>query len=168
MANLRLVARSILSCCAFVVTAANAHVKFSPADASAGQRFTGTLTVGHGCAGSPTKRLRVRIPDGVIDVKPQEKPGWSMKIVVGRYAHPWIAGGRTFAEGVQEIIWAGRLPPKEHGAFTLQLRLADSLVSGARVLFPTVQECEKGVERWIDPSDDDEDPAPSLRVHAQP
>ena len=33
-----------------------------------------------------TTAIRVRIPEGVIDVKPMPKPGWTLNIVKGKYA----------------------------------------------------------------------------------
>ena len=44
--------------------------------------------VAHGCKGSPTTRVRVRIPEGVLSVKPQVKVGWTIGIVRTKLAVP--------------------------------------------------------------------------------
>ena len=35
----------------------------------------------HGCSGSPTTAIRVRVPAGIIGVKPMPKPGWQLNTV---------------------------------------------------------------------------------------
>jgi uncharacterized protein YcnI len=55
--------------------AAIAHVTISPASAPAGSYFFSTFTVPHGCDGSPTVTLRIKMPEGITSVKPQVKPG---------------------------------------------------------------------------------------------
>ena len=43
---------------------ASAHVTIDPAQAPAGSYVRATLRVAHGCKGSPTVRIRARIPEG--------------------------------------------------------------------------------------------------------
>lgn len=50
------------------------------------------------------------------------------------------------------------------GTFLLKARLSDDMVAGRKLMFPVYQQCEKGEERWIDPDDEDEHPAPFLTV----
>lgn len=148
--------------CALLLAAlpAAAHVTFATQEAAAGDTFEVNLKVPHGCNGSPTLRLRVRIPKGILEAKPQAKPGWKELLVDGK-------GG-----GPGEIAWHGRLPDKETGEFVFSARAAADIKPGTILHFPVVQECEKGVERWIDTKSkggtghgpDDDSPAPAIRI----
>ena len=53
----------------------------------------------HGCAGSPTVKLRVQIPEGVIGIKPMPKPGWTIETVKGKYATEYEFHGSKLSEG---------------------------------------------------------------------
>ena len=141
-----------------------------PADATAKL----VLKVPHGCAGSPTVNLLVRIPDGVLNVKPQPKPGWQLVTVKGKLATPITGGhGETITESVREVHWTGgRLSDDHYDEFVFRAKLPDK--PGATLYFPVVQECEKGVNRWIEiPAPgksrrDYKEPAPMLRLLAKP
>lgn len=152
--------------------AAFAHVTLETRQAPAGSSYKAVLKVPHGCEGSPTVRIRVQIPDGVIGVKPQPKPGWEVAIVKGRLAHPvQDSHGNMVTEGVREVIWSGgRLPDEHYDEFALNLKLPNA--PDTTLYFPTVQDCEKGVSRWIEiPEEgrsaaDYSKPAPALRLTA--
>jgi hypothetical protein len=60
---------------------AHAHIVAQPDQGKAGSYFETSLKVPHGCDGSSTVALRVGIPDGVLSIKPQMKPGWTVSIV---------------------------------------------------------------------------------------
>ena len=112
-----------------------------------------------------------RFPDGVIVVKPQPKPGWQVETVDGKYDKAYTYEGTKLDEGVREIIWSGgKLPDKFYDEFVFQGFLTDSLKPGTSIYFPVVQECEKGIARWIQipaegkASDDYETPAPGLKL----
>jgi periplasmic copper chaperone A len=111
--------------------------------------------------------LRVKIPSGVIMVEPETKLGWDLTTITGPYDQPYSDHGVMMKERVIEVIWAGLLPTQDVGAFALKADISESLPEGLRLYFPIVQECQRGVERWIDKSgedsgDDNEHPAPSL------
>ncbi len=116
-----------------------AHVKLEIRVAAAGARYSGVLLVPHGCKGSPTIRLRVRIPAGVSNVKIEFSNGWTAQL------SPGPAEG-----GTQEMIWTGRLPDKQVGRFAFSAYIDSALPPGRRLYLPVIQDCETGVERWID------------------
>jgi uncharacterized protein YcnI len=130
--------------------AAGAHVVADPDRGPAGTYFRTALRVSHGCGGSPTIAVRVKIPDGVVAVKPQAKPGWQVTVTTRKLAQPAPNGhGGTLTETVDEIAWrGGPLPNSEFDEFGLAMKLPDR-PAGTVLWFPTVQECEKGVHRWI-------------------
>jgi uncharacterized protein YcnI len=141
-----------------------AHVTLSNPQAAPGTYYKAVFKVPHGCKGSPTLKIRIRIPDGVIAVKPQPKAGWTIDLVEGAYAKPYSLHGAQIASGVREVSWSGRLPDAYFDEFAFQAYLAADLPAGAAVYFPVVQECEKGVERWIDTKEPSDMPAPRLML----
>jgi uncharacterized protein YcnI len=52
---------------------------------------------------------------------------------------------------VKEVSWSGgNLPEAFYDEFVFTATIASDLKAGASVYFPTVQQCEKGVHRWIE------------------
>lgn len=126
-----------------------AHMVLQQGEAAAGSYYKAVFGTGHGCQGSPTIRVRIQIPDGVSSVKPQPKPGWQLTTVKKTYKTPIIDHGRTITEGVGEVIWsAGKLLDENYDEFVVQVKLPDT--AGTTVYFPAIQECEVGVNRWIE------------------
>src|SRR3712207_2036824 len=149
---------------------APAHVTLEPQEAPAGAIYEAVLRVGHGCEGSPTTIIRVRIPDGVIAVKPMPKPGWKLSTTVEPYPQPVAYFEDMLTEGVREIAWTGgKLPDDWYDEFVFRAKLPEGEV-GSIIYFPVVQECETGVHRWIEipepgrSADDYEEPAPGVTL----
>ena len=76
-----------------------AHVSFETAQATQNTTHKAVLRVPHGCAGTPTLKVSVRIPDGVIDVKPMAKAGWTLDTVRAAYATPVSLNGKPVTRG---------------------------------------------------------------------
>lgn len=131
-------------------TTTHAHVTLEAQQATAGSYHKAVLRVPHGCAGSPTTAIKVQIPQGVVGVKPMPKPGWELSIVRAKLDRPYKDGhGRDVTERVSEVHWTGgRLLDDHYDEFAMRVRLPDS--AGETIYFRTVQECEKGVHRWIE------------------
>jgi periplasmic copper chaperone A len=153
-------------------SAAFAHVTLERNQAPVGASYKAVFRVPHGCDGSPTTAIRVRIPDGVIDVKPMPKPGWTINVVKGKYAEPHTLYRAEISEGVTEVDWTGgNLPDDYYDEFVLQSFLAGDLQPGQTIYFPVVQECEKGIHRWIEIPTEGSDlpePAPGLKLLPKP
>jgi uncharacterized protein YcnI len=147
-----------------------AHATLEKPAAAVGGGYKAVIRVPHGCAGSPTLKVRVQVPEGVIAVKPQPKAGWTIDIVKGPYAKTYEFYGHKTSEGTKEVTWTGRLPDEYYDEFVLNTFLASDLEPGTTIYFPAVQECEKGVERWIEipeagkSAEDLESPAPALKL----
>lgn len=134
---------------AALVTPAQAHAVIERNSAPAGSYYKLVLAVPHGCEGSPTLRVRVKIPEGVLTVKPQPKPGWELSTQRETLSTPAKGPhGNTIKEIVTEVMWTGRLADEHFDEFTMQILLPDR--PGTTIYFPTVQECEKGAHRWIE------------------
>jgi uncharacterized protein YcnI len=151
---------SLLPCCLLVASPVAAHVGFAKRQVALAASLDLTLRVPHGCDGSPTLRLRMRIPRAVASVRPQPKEGWSV--------------AQTGEGGAREVIWSGNLPDKQTGEFSFTITFEASAKAGDTIHFPVVQECAKGVSRWIDikgaeaPAEERHDesssPAPAIKL----
>ena len=131
--------------------------------------YKGVVRIGHGCDGTATLKVRVRVPDGVIAVKPMPKPGWTLETVRATYAQPADYYGTALTEGVREIVWTGKLLDENYDEFVFKGYIG-ALEPGTKLYFPIVQECEKGTHRWIEipaggkSADDYKEPAPSVTL----
>jgi len=154
-----------------IIGPAAAHVTLENRETPIGAGYKAVLRVPHGCEGTATTSIRVRIPEGVIRAKPMPKPGWTITTVTGKYAKTYELFHAKLSEGVTEIAWSGsKLPDAHYDEFVFQANLADDLQPGKNLYFPVVQECEKGVHRWIEiPAEgkgpgDYKGPAPGLKL----
>ena len=159
----------LLAACA----AASAHITLAVPQVTLGSTYRATFRVPHGCAGSPTTRLRIQIPEGVI-AKPMPHPGWDLTTVTGPYQTPFTSEGVTLTEGTREVDWSGLLPDAYYDEFVIALTFTSGLKPDTVLYFPTVQDCQTGVVRWIEiPPDrkgpgDVAHPPPWLRLLAKP
>jgi uncharacterized protein YcnI len=99
------------------------------------------------------------------------KPGWTVETVKGKYSKTYDYFGTPMSEGVQEIVWTGKLLDEHYDEFVFRARLTDSLPVGQMLYFPTVQECEGDkADRWIEipapgkSADDYKFPAPGVQL----
>ena len=95
----------------------------------------------------------------------------------GKYAAEYEYHGSKFSEGVKEVSWSGgKLADDNYDEFVLATFLTGGLKPNTTLYFPVVQECEKGVSRWIDipkagagsHSHDGKSPAPGLKLISKP
>src|SRR5262245_8066251 len=78
------------------------HVTLETQQAAVGTVYKGVLRVPHGCEATATTAIRVKIPEGVIAVKPMPKPGWQLATVKGKYEKTYDYYGTPMSEGVLE------------------------------------------------------------------
>ena len=117
------------------VGVATAHIDPTPTKALVGKTTTVAFTVEHGCDGSPTRTLAMRMPAGLTSARPVPKAGW--RITVAR------AGA-----SVRQVTWRGTLPASRESSFAIRLGMPNK--PGKTLYFPIVQRCTKGVIRWIE------------------
>lgn len=127
---------------------AGAHTESDLVAVPAGSDATVTLKPTHGCAGSPTVKVRIRAE--VAGATAGDVDGWT--------ATATEDGGRTVLE------WAGgSLPADVTGAFPVHFTAPDD--PGRLLLFPAIQTCENGEElAWIEGDPDGDHPAPRLLI----
>jgi uncharacterized protein YcnI len=145
---------------ALVATPTLAHVSFETAQVPANTTQRAVLRVPHGCDGKATNIVRVQIPEGVTDVKPMPKAGWTLATTQGA------------DKSVREIVWSGGdLPDAFYDEFVFRARFPAAL-AGQALTFPVVQECGSASERWVEIARDGQTahdlkfPAPVIKVAA--
>ncbi|NTA84518.1 DUF1775 domain-containing protein [Agrobacterium tumefaciens] len=149
-----------------------AHITLETPTAKIGSSYKAVLRVGHGCEGKATTAIRVRLPEGVISVKPMPKPGWKIEKTQGEYAKAYDYYGQEKTSGVRELTWSGGpLGDDEYDEFVFRAYVTNAFKAGQTVAFPIVQECVDGATtRWIEipalgkVADDYEHPAPVLTI----
>lgn len=140
-------ASALLSLGALSASAA-AHIVLDNDRAEAGGYYTGAFRIGHGCDGSATTTLKVTMPEGLVTVRPQPKPGWTVTIEKAKLPTPIKGeGGRQITERVASITWAGRLDPDYFDEFGISTKLP---AEAGTLYFPAVQTCEAGSIAWTD------------------
>jgi len=167
------VAVPALAAIGLLVTAApaSAHVTISPAETTAGEYAVLTVSLPHGCDGSPTTAVAIQVPDEVLSVTPTRNPFWTVKKVMVRLAEPVTdAYGNQVTERVGQVLYRAKtpLPDGYRDAFELSVPIPD--VAGETLTFPVIQKCETGETAWIETTtegaEEPEHPAPAVAVVA--
>jgi len=141
----------VLTAALLAASPVSAHVFLEGKQATVGSGFKAVFVVPHGCSGSPTVKLRVQIPEGVIATEAKPVAGWNVETVKGKYAGEYDYKGAKVSEGIKEVAWSGgKLPDKTRQEFEIETYLAGSLKPNTTLYFPVVQECAQGVSRWIE------------------
>ncbi len=151
--------------------AANAHVSVIPDTTAAGSYALLTFGVPHGCDGSSTTKVAIKIPEQVNAVTPTVNPNWDVqKVMVPLNPAVTDSHGNQITERVDQVVYTAKtpLPDGYRDAFVLSLKVPD--VAGQTLSFPTIQTCEVGETAWIEPTvegqDEPDHPAPAFEVTA--
>src|SRR3546814_518055 len=120
----------------FAATQAYGHVTLEQGEAAIGSTYKAVLRVPHGCEGSPTLKVRIQLPEGVLGVKPMPKAGWTLETVKGDYASSYSLWGEPVTSGVKEITWTGKLLDEHYDEFVFRGYLADALPPNTVLYFP--------------------------------
>ena len=163
--------KSLAATALLFATPAFAHVTLEGKQAAIGSVYRAVFVVPHGCAGSATVKLRVQIPPGVIVTEAKPTAGWQVSTVTGKLAGEYDFNGKKVADGVTEVDWSGgKLPDKTRETFVVEAFLTSTLKPDTTLAFPVIQECEQGVNRWIeipagaDHAHDKKWPAPGVKL----
>lgn len=137
---------------ALVATGASAHVTLEEPTAAAGAGYKAVLRVTHGCEGTSTHTLIVRLPAGFRGAKPMPKPGWAIAITRAPLAVPYESHGRKVTEDVVEIAWKATsreswLADAHYDEFVLRGQAPET---PGPAWFQVRQLCEKGEWHWAE------------------
>jgi uncharacterized protein YcnI len=128
-----------------------AHVSISPSEAEAGAYAVLTVSVPHGCDGSPTTTVAIQVPEPILAVTPTRNPLWRVEKVMEKLQEPVTdSHGTKVTERVGQVVYSARTPLPEgyRDAFQLSLRMPET--AGETLVFPVVQSCKRGETAWIE------------------
>lgn len=132
--------------------AASAHVSASATSTVAGSSTVVTLSVPHGCEGSPTTAVTIQLPESVPSVTPTVNPNWTVEKVVEQLAEPLTdAHGNEVTERVSSVSYTtvgDGLADGYRDTFQLALTLPEG-DAGDVVEFPVIQTCAEGTAEWV-------------------
>jgi len=127
---------------------AAAHIESDPAAVAAGSEATVGFAVEHGCDGSNTNEVQIKIPTGITDARPVDKPGWTAAASADSVT---FSGGDLDADTPESFSITFTAPTK-----------------AGTVYFPIVQTCAAGKTAWIEipaaGGPEPEHPAPAVVV----
>ncbi|GGR71097.1 uncharacterized protein YcnI [Nocardioides luteus] len=154
-----------------VAAPASAHVTVTPTETAAGAYSVLTFSVGHGCEGSPTKKVTIQVPEGINTVTPTRQPFYDVEVTKEKLDEPIKdAHGNELTERDATVVYTAKtpLPDGQRDAFEVSLQLPEE---EGTLAFPTIQTCEKGETAWIEEtpegaSEEPESPAPAFEVTA--
>lgn len=151
--------------------AASAHISIHPNEVPAGAFATLDVRVPGEQQGAHVTQIDTLFPPGFVGVDYQPLPGWRVKVVESKLAHPLQEDGETIDSQVSRIVWTWTGPENriEDGQFLeLPLSLAVPAGDAGRTLqFKTVQRYSNGlIVRWIDDGLEEENPSPRIDVTA--
>ena len=150
---------------------ASAHVGVTPSVTAAGAYSVLTFSVPHGCDESPTTKVSIQIPEQFTAVTPTVNPNWTVQKVMKKLTQPITdSHGNKITERVGEVVYTAKVPLPDgyRDKFELNAKLPDK--AGEKLVFPTVQTCQKGETAWVEVAkdgkseDDLESPAPAFEV----
>lgn len=147
---LLLISIGIIAAVISVPSVAAAHIDPDPTEAQAGSTVSVGFTVEHGCDGSATVGLDMRVPDGATTVVAEPPAGWTGDVT-------------------ERVVTFQGGPLPDDQPLTFRVRMSLPPTPDTTVYFPFVQRCETGEIRWIDiptdgSGDDLDEPAPGMRL----
>jgi periplasmic copper chaperone A len=122
---------------ALVAAPASAHVTLTASTTAAGSSAVVVLEVPHGCEGSATTEISVRLPDDVTELSAESNDRWA--------ADP--------GEGQVTFRTDDPLPDALRDEVAFTVRLPDEV--GVELVFPVVQRCQEGESAWTEVAEDD-------------
>jgi uncharacterized protein YcnI len=144
---------------AFAAAPASAHVTITPDDTSAGAFTVLTVSVGHGCEGSPTTALDIQMPEQILSVTPTRLSGWQVEKKMVQLDEPIKdAHGNSITERVGQVVYTADEPLPEGYRAAMELSLQLPETPGETLAFPVVQKCAQGETAWTELAADGQDP----------
>lgn len=152
--------------------AAEGHVSLHPNTIPAGAFVTLDVRVPGEQENAHVRKIDVLFPSGFTSVAYENVPGWSVKVIDRKLSSPIQTDDGPVSEEVDQIVWTwngplGRVENDQFVDFPLSVAIPDDL-AGRSLAFKTLQSYSDGkTVRWIDPSLQDEYPAPRINITKQ-
>ncbi len=152
---------------------ASAHISPDKTEVPAGGYTDVQLLVPHGCDGSPTTKIEVKVPELLVTASPYVNPGWAVEVSKETLDEPVDDGhGGEYTERDATITWTAEdgnaLLDGYRTNFGIGFQAPDA--EGETLYFPVIQTCEDGSSDWITEWDgtgeEPEKPAPAVTIVA--
>lgn len=150
---------------------ASAHVTVIPSTTTAGAYAVLQFSVGHSCENSPTTKITIQIPAQITAVTPTRTALWKIAKQTETVDPPAVdSHGNTIVQRVASVTFSTEapLPDGYREVFELAVQLPEA--KGTKLVFPTIQTCERGESAWIEVPQDGQNveelelPAPSFII----
>ncbi len=130
-------------------TPAWSHAFMVNKDVPAGSWQIVEIAIPHGCAGTATNTVKIKMPVGVFNARPEVKAGWDLSVTMKTLPEPIQINDLLLTEIVDEITWTGgSLNDLHMERFSFMGKMPST--EGETLYFPVVQLCEEGEHRWIE------------------
>nr|WP_062339442.1 YcnI family protein [Herbidospora sakaeratensis] len=150
---------------------ASAHVTVTPSTTAAGAHAVLQFSVGHGCENSPTTRITIQLPAQITSVAPTRTASWTIAKQTEVVSPPVLdAHGDQIVQRVASVTFSAEIPLPDGYREVFELAVTLPEAKGTRLVFPTIQTCERGEAAWTEVPQDGHDvgelelPAPSFVV----
>jgi len=117
----------LMAAALLAAASAHAHVSLEQNSFAAGSYQKLVFRVGHGCSGSATTAVSIRLPEGFAAMRPMPKSGWNIERSPDGLT--W-RGGPLPDDFYEEFVMFGKLP-----------------AAGSHIL-KIVQSCQAGSANW--------------------
>ena len=142
-----------------------AHATVTPKSATQGSYQRLSFGITHGCEGSATVEVIVRLPETIMGAKPMPKAGWTVETESEDLAQPYLSHGKEIRRDVRTVRWRGKLLDAHYDEFVMMTKLGST---AGPVPIPVTQICETGRMDWNQLPDGSgkrlEYPAPLLEI----
>ncbi|AVT37024.1 nuclear export factor GLE1 [Plantactinospora sp. BB1] len=164
----------VVAAVALTGSPAAAHVTVSPSVTIADSYTVLTFGVPHGCDGSATTKVSIKIPEKIVSVTPTVNPNWAVQKVMADLNPPVKdSHGNELTQRVAEVVYTAKTPLPDDLRDTFELSLKLPNAPGETLAFPAVQSCQQGETPWVEmpaagqDADELEHPAPSFVLTAK-
>lgn len=151
---------------ALAAAPATAHVTVQPTEARTNAFSRFVVRVPNERDNASTVKVEVQLPDSLVAVSFEPKPGWARRIERKPLPSPVEVFGEQVTDYIATVTWeGGRIGAGEFEEFGFSARTPQAATS---LRFPAVQTYDNGeVVRWIGPADSEE-PAGEVKTFALP
>ena len=139
--------RLILTGLCLVCTFAFAHPSFESNIVHAGKVFRANMMVTHGCGDSSTLKLIIDVPENVLAITPQVKPGWNIETVESTLKEPRVVFGMERTKYTSRIIWSGGILDSDY--FDIFSFIVIPPSEEMTLHFPSTQVCVDRTDAYI-------------------
>jgi uncharacterized protein YcnI len=155
----------------FAAVFVEAHISITPAKINADTYSSIAFRVPHGCNGSPTIKITVKLPTNTSSVKGVFIPGWQVATTTRALEVPFTSDGKVVNTTVDTFTWSAdtnannSLPDSAYMDFGLTLKTPIKANSGDdKLAFDVYQTCVNGTSNWTDTEAGAAHPQPAVTL----